>query len=181
VSYLSITPETLTSATSDLANIGSNIQTANSAAAAQTTSVLAAGEDEISAAIAALFTNHGQAYQTLSAQAAAFHNQLIQTLSAGTNAYATAEAANAAPMQSAAQQVLNAVNAPAEFLLDRPLIGNGANGIAGTGQAGGAGTAGNAGNGGAVSANNGGAGGGNGGGAGNAGNQGTAGIAGQPG
>ena len=139
MSYLSITPETLTSATSDLANIGSNIQTANSAAATQTTSVLAAGEDEISAAIAALFTNHGQAYQTLSAQAAAFHNQLIQTLSAGTNAYATAEAANAAPMRIASQQVLNAVNAPAEFLLDRPLIGNGANGIAGTGQAGGAG------------------------------------------
>jgi len=103
VSHLFVTPEAVTSATSDLANIGSTLQTANAAAAAQTTSVLAAGEDEISAAIAALFTNHGQAYQLLSAQAEAFHNQFIQTLSAGTNAYTSAEAASASPLQSLEQ------------------------------------------------------------------------------
>ena len=121
MSFLFLTPEAVTSATSDLANIGSTIQTANSAAAAQTTSVLAAGEDEISAAIAALFTNHGQAYQILSAQAEAFHNQFLQTLSAGSAAYAGAEAANAAPMQSAAQAVVAAVNSPARGAV-RPSI-----------------------------------------------------------
>ena len=103
MSFVIAGPEFVTAAATDLANIGSNIQTANSAAATQTTSVLAAGEDEISAAIAALFTNHGQAYQLLSAQAEAFHNQFIQTLSAGTNAYTSAEAASASPLQSLEQ------------------------------------------------------------------------------
>nr|WP_223163860.1 PE family protein [Mycobacterium simiae] len=45
--------------------------------------MLAAGADEVSAAIAALFGTHGQAYQAyraLSAQAVAFHQQFVQLL-----------------------------------------------------------------------------------------------------
>ena len=75
--------------------IGSTISAANAAAAAPTTGVLAAGADEVSAAIAALFGAHAQAYQALSAQAAAFHSQFVQLMNAGRGAYAGAEAANA--------------------------------------------------------------------------------------
>lgn len=41
--------------------------------------MLAAGGDEVSAAIAALFSGHAHAYQALSAQAASFHQQFVQS------------------------------------------------------------------------------------------------------
>jgi hypothetical protein len=90
-----------------------------------TTSVLAAGADEVSASVAALFGAHAQAYQTLSAQAAAFHTQFVQLMNGGAASYASTEAANAE------QTMLNAVNKPTEALVGRPLIGNGANGAPG--------------------------------------------------
>lgn len=115
-----------------MANLGSTISAANAAASIPTTGVLAAGADDVSAAIAALFGAHAQAYQTISAQAATFHAQFVQTLSAGAGAYANAEAANVQ------QSLLNAINAPTQALLGRPLIGDGADGTA-PGQNGGAG------------------------------------------
>jgi PE family len=50
----------------------------------------------VSAAIASLFSGHAQAYQALGAQAAAFHEQFVQALTAGAGSYVSAEAANAA-------------------------------------------------------------------------------------
>ncbi|KAA1250658.1 PE family protein [Mycobacterium simiae] len=126
MSFIIAVPKMVAAAASDLANIGSTISTANAAAALETTSVLAAGADEVSAAIAALFGTHAQAYQALSAQAAAFHAEFVQTLNTGAGWYAAAEAANASPLQA----VLGAANAPTQTLLGRPLIGNGADGTA---------------------------------------------------
>ena len=90
MSYLSVAPDALTSATSDLAGIGSTIQTANAAAAAQTTNLVAAAQDEVSTAIAALFGTHAQEFQVLSSEAAAFHSQFMHALSAGAGAYSSA-------------------------------------------------------------------------------------------
>ncbi|ORC05160.1 hypothetical protein B1T48_22425, partial [Mycobacterium persicum] len=133
MSYLIAAPEALMAATTDLANLGSTIGAANGAAAANTTRLLAAGADEVSAAIAGLFGAHGQAYQALSAQAAAFHDQFVQALAAGANSYAAAEAASASPLQS----LLDAINAPVQAATGRPLIGNGINGAPGSGANGG--------------------------------------------
>jgi hypothetical protein len=94
MSYLIAAPEFLDSAATDLASIGGTVNAANASAAARTTGILAAAEDEVSAAIAALFSGHGQAYQAASAQAVAFHQQFTQMLSASARAYAGAEAAN---------------------------------------------------------------------------------------
>ena len=105
--YLVAAPEFLASAATDLSNIGSTLSAANAAAAATTTEVVAAGADEVSAGIAALFGVQGQAYQALSAQAAAFHEQFVQALTAGGSSYAAAEAAAASPLQS----VLDPINA----------------------------------------------------------------------
>ncbi len=127
MSTLSVAPELLSAAASDVAGIGSVLSEANAAAAIPTTAVLAAGADEISAAVSAMFGLHGQAYQTLSAQAAQFHAQFVQLLSGNAGAYASAEAANAQ------QVVLNAINSPIQTLTGRPLIGNGANAAAGSG------------------------------------------------
>jgi len=90
-------------------------------------------------AIADLLSRHGQAYQALGAQVAAFHEQFVQTLTAGAGSYASAEAANVAaftanPAQTVGQDLLAAINAPTQFLLGRPLIGNGANGAPLTGE-----------------------------------------------
>jgi hypothetical protein len=93
----------------------------------------------VSVAIADLLSRHGQAYQALGAQVAAFHEQFVQTLTAGAGSYASAEAANVAaftanPAQTVGQDLLAAINAPTQFLLGRPLIGNGANGAPLTGE-----------------------------------------------
>ncbi|EFP19910.1 hypothetical protein TMCG_01078, partial [Mycobacterium tuberculosis SUMu003] len=139
----------LSAAAADVASIGAALSAANGAAAPTTAGVLAAGADEVSAAIASLFSGYARDYQALSAQMARFHQQFVQALTASVGSYAAAEAANASPLQALEQQVLAAINAPTQTLLGRPLIGNGADGL--PGQNGGAGGLlwGNGGNGGA--------------------------------
>jgi PE family len=100
MSFLVAAPEALVAAATDLANIGSGMSAANAAAVATTTGVLPAAADEVSAAIAAMFSGHGQAYQALSTQAASFHQRFVQSVQAGAGAYASAEAANASPLQT---------------------------------------------------------------------------------
>jgi hypothetical protein len=100
MSFLIATPQLVTAAAGDLASIGSAIVSANAAAAAQTTGVLPAGADSVSAAIAALLGEHAQVYRALSAQAEAFHDQCVQTLRAAAHSYAATEADNASSLQS---------------------------------------------------------------------------------
>ena len=119
-------PEYVAAAASDLANIASSIGAANAVAMTPTSGVLAAGADEVSAMIAALFSTHAQAYQALSAQAASFHAQFVQLMNGGASQYALTEAANASPMQSVGQAALGAVTSPAQAMTGHPLIGNGA-------------------------------------------------------
>lgn len=126
MSYVIATPEMMATAAFDLARIGSQVSAASAVAAMPTTEVVAAGADEVSAGIAALFSAHAQEYQALSAQAAAFHDQFVHTLTAAARWYTATEIANAAAMRV----VLGAVNAPTQTLLGRPLIGDGAHGTA---------------------------------------------------
>jgi PPE-repeat protein len=58
------------------------------------TGIVPAAADEVSAALAALFSAHAEMYQALSSQDAAFHEQLIQALNAGSGQYASTESAN---------------------------------------------------------------------------------------
>src|SRR5271156_445245 len=137
-------PDEVAAAAGNLGGIGSTLSAANAAAAFPTTGGLAAaGADDVSMAVAALMGGHGQGYQSFSAQIEAFHQEFVQNISAGASAYANAEAANAAaianPWQTVQQDLLGAINAPTELLLQRPLIGNGTNGLPGTVQNGGAG------------------------------------------
>jgi len=106
VSYVVALPDMMSAAATDVASIGSVVATANQGVAGATTGVLAAAEDEVSAEIAALFSAHGQGYQALSAQAAAFHERFVQALTGARGAYAAAEAANASPLAAFEQAVL---------------------------------------------------------------------------
>src|SRR5271166_2435330 len=94
MSYVIAAREMMAAAAGDLATIGSDLSAAHTAAAAQTTGMLAAAEDEVSAAIAALFSAHGQGFQALGAQAAAFHAQFVQALKSSAGPSASVEAAN---------------------------------------------------------------------------------------
>jgi hypothetical protein len=87
-----VQPQLMVTAASDAAGIGSAIEQARSAAAAPTTGLVAAAEDEVSAATAAVFGSFGQQYQAMLAQATAYHDQFVAALSGASTAYAQAEA-----------------------------------------------------------------------------------------
>ncbi|MGA9675357.1 MAG: PE family protein [Mycobacterium sp.] len=110
MSFVNVAPELLESAAHDLAGIGSSLGEATGLAAAPTTSIVAAGADEVSTAIAALFGSHGQEFQALTAQAAAFHNEFVGMVKSGAGAYLSSEVANAE------QALAGAVTAPAQML-----------------------------------------------------------------
>ncbi len=122
MSFVSATPDRLGAAARNLAGIGSTLNASNAAAAAPTLAVSAAASDQVSAAVAAFFSGHARGYQTLSAQAERFHTDFVQALSAGANTYASAESANAAPLQ----QLRDATP-------DTPSLGNGEAAKTGTG------------------------------------------------
>ncbi len=101
MSWVIAAPEYVAAAANDLAGIGETLGSANAAAAFPTGAVLAAGADEVSVGIAAMFGAHAQAYQAISQQAALFHSQFVQLMTAGAGQYAETEALNALPMQPA--------------------------------------------------------------------------------
>lgn len=139
MSFLLVASDLFAASAAKAASIGSSIWAADLAASAPTGALAAAAGDEVSLGIAALFSGHADEYQALSARTTAFYERLMQTLVHAPGAYAAAEAANVAALQTFVSDVLDVINAPTKLLLDRPLIGDGANGVDGTGQAGGAG------------------------------------------
>jgi hypothetical protein len=101
MSHLFAAPETLASTAADVEGIRSAITSAGSTASGPTTGLVAAAEDEVSAAIANLFGAFGQDYQKVLSTAATFHNQFAQALAAAGSAYADAEMGNATLMGAA--------------------------------------------------------------------------------
>ena len=98
MSFLAADTDLVSGAAGNLARIGSEMTEVNSAAAAPTTAVAAAAADQVSAAVAALFGAHGQEFQAINAGISAFHDQFVQTLLGGAQAYSSTEAANAVPL-----------------------------------------------------------------------------------
>ncbi|WP_156803256.1 PE family protein, partial [Mycobacterium gordonae] len=73
-------PQLIASAATDLAGIGSSIKEANIIAASRTTAVAAAGTDEISVAVAALFGGYAREYQVIGARVAGWQEQFVVSL-----------------------------------------------------------------------------------------------------
>jgi hypothetical protein len=96
MSFVTTQPEALSSAATALGGVGSSLSTQNAAVAAPTTGVVPAAADEVSALTAAQFAAHAQLYQAVAAQAAAIHEQFVNTLATSSGSYAATEAANAA-------------------------------------------------------------------------------------
>lgn len=96
MSFVTTQPEMLSMAAQELQTIGSMVSSENAAAAAPTTGISPAAADEVSLLTAAQFAVHAHAYQAISAQAAAIHEQFVSTLGISAESYAATEAANAA-------------------------------------------------------------------------------------
>ncbi|ORX08618.1 PE family protein [Mycolicibacillus trivialis] len=96
MSLVTVEPELLTASAVELQGIGAALHAGNAAAAAPITGVVPAAADDVSALAAARFAAHGQLYQSISAQAAAIHEQFVATLRASAGTYAITEAANRA-------------------------------------------------------------------------------------
>jgi hypothetical protein len=109
VSFVSVVQDGVSEAARTLAGIRSELSAASTAAAVPTTGVAAAAQDEVSVAIARVFGTFGQEFQTLSAEAQAFHEQFVSTLTAGLGQYLSAEGTNAQ------QTLLNALNVPSHL------------------------------------------------------------------
>jgi triacylglycerol lipase len=92
MSYLIAAPEMMTAAATDLATLGSDLSAAHTAAASRTTAVLAAAEDEVSTAIATLFSAHGQGFQALGAQFNTAAEQFTAAFKSSASAYTGTEA-----------------------------------------------------------------------------------------
>jgi triacylglycerol lipase len=92
MSYVIAAPEIMTAAATDLATIGSAVDAAHAAAAPATTGIVVAAEDEVSAAIAALFSEHGQGFHALGARFSTAAEQFVSTLTSGASAYTGTEA-----------------------------------------------------------------------------------------
>jgi triacylglycerol lipase len=106
VSYVLAFPEMMSAAATTVDSIGSAVATANRDVAGATTGVLAAAEDDVSVAIAELFSAYGQGHQALFSQAAAFHESFVRALNGAAGAYAAAEAANVSPLATLEQALL---------------------------------------------------------------------------
>jgi hypothetical protein len=155
MSFVLVAPDMLETAAADAAQIGSVVRAGVLAAVTPTTEVAAAGADEVSATIAALFGAHAQEYQAAAARAATYYEQFVRTLSAAAASYADTETAIATSMQGALgatnaaalsgliQTISEAwiispvgrvldpiINAPTEALFGRDLIGTGTGGNA---------------------------------------------------
>lgn len=94
-------PDLLAQAATQVATIGHALGAANETTAASTQAVVPAAADEVSAAVAQVFSHFGQDYQAAAGQAAAYSQQFIAHLSTAAKSYATAEAANASLLQPA--------------------------------------------------------------------------------
>jgi hypothetical protein len=94
MSFVTAAPDLVEAAAQDLAGIRSSLIEASASVVVPTTGVVPAAADEVSAGVAAMFSNFGQEFQALSAQAQAFHEQFVDLLNAGAGAYMSTEAAN---------------------------------------------------------------------------------------
>jgi hypothetical protein len=88
MTYVLVSPEAVGSLAADVERIGAALASGNAAAAGLTAGVTGPAADQVSTAIAALFSQHAQGYQKLAAQAEAFHDQFVRALTSAGNSYA---------------------------------------------------------------------------------------------
>nr|WP_082994203.1 PE family protein [Mycobacterium gordonae] len=95
MSLLTVVPDAVATASSNIESMGSSLRSASDAAVRSTTAIAPPGADEISSAITTLFGTHGQEFAAVNARAAAFQAEFVKLLNGGALQYVNAEIANA--------------------------------------------------------------------------------------
>ena len=113
MSFVTTHPEALAYAAGKLQTLGSVLAAESAAAAPQTTGVIPAAADEISALQAAIFRAYGSLYQSVNAQATTIHDLFVQTLGASAGSYAATESANSGATASRLSAVMSSLLSPA--------------------------------------------------------------------
>jgi hypothetical protein len=98
MAYVLTQPQVLATAAADVVAIGTTLDQAAVAVAGRTTGVAAAAADEVSEAVAKLFSAYGQQWRALLGGAAAFHGEFARALASSGNAYASTDAASVAAL-----------------------------------------------------------------------------------
>ena len=137
-SYVIAATEAFGMASGDLTGVEEAIKGATAAATPSTTGIVAAAEDEVSAAIASLFGGYGADFHALTAQATLFHDRFVAALRGAGAAYAAAEFSNVSLLVQGLQQQFfdQGFFSPFIYLTGQPLFGKAAVGPAVTGSTG---------------------------------------------
>lgn len=122
MTYVTTQPRVIADAAAELGRIRSAMAAASAAASGPTTSLLAAAEDEVSTALATLFGAYAQEYQAVAGQASMFHDAFARALAGAENAYASAEATNAALTAGSAAAGSTTAASAAPALLANPFV-----------------------------------------------------------
>lgn len=120
---LSTAPSFLASAAADLGRIGTTVENACSAATVRTSGLMPAAGDEVSAAIAGVFSAHGDQYRWAASRVAKFHSEFTRALADAATNYVQAEWRNAALLSNATQGTSGA-GAGALTIAPSPLLAN---------------------------------------------------------
>lgn len=120
MSYVMAAPDSIAAAATDLAVVGSTVNAAHMAAAS-TTAVVPAADDEVSTAVANLFSGVGQEFHHLVGEAATFHTQFMEHLNTSAKSYAATEATAIASLKSTANTYVTGVNGFATSVINQAL------------------------------------------------------------
>lgn len=93
---LSVDPSLIQAASQNLTSVRDGLDKVSAAMTGPTTALMPAAQDEVSAAVAAVFADVGQRFHELNAQAAEFHHQFVKSMNTGATAYTESEVANTA-------------------------------------------------------------------------------------
>jgi hypothetical protein len=126
MSFVVAAADVMETAAADVGQIGSALSAGHLAAAIPTTELAAAGGDEVSAAVAALFGAHAREYQAAAARVATYSEQFVRALSAASSSYAATEASIATSLRGpsgagAAAPLAGPINAIVEAFDNSPL------------------------------------------------------------
>jgi hypothetical protein len=138
MSFVTTVPQAIAAAATQLEGIGNSFTAESSAAATSTTAVAPAASDEVSTLQASTFSTYGQLYQTVSADAAAIHQQFVNMLQSSSSSYQGAESTNAvqaaansassgassAASSAAPTTITGGISALTALLVGTPLVNN---------------------------------------------------------
>lgn len=91
MSFVSLVKDDVRLAVAQVDEFGNAVKAAQSVTLAPTTGIAAAARDEVSAAVAAVFSSHGRTFQSLCTQAVAFNEKFTGTLVSALSSYVSTE------------------------------------------------------------------------------------------